>query len=88
MQLSISPAIQAGRGRPSGSSEVTEEVRRLLPFLLLGPLTGPLMAGLIFAVRAGRFGMAAVYGVGVLEVVLGLPALFWRELHFVAAHLR
>ena len=63
-------------------------MRRMLPFLLLGPLTGPLTAGLVFAVRAGRFGMAAVYAVGMVEVVFGLPALLWREIQFVSAHLR
>lgn len=61
-------------------------MRRMLPFLLLGPLTGPLAAGLLFAVKAGRIGMAAVYALGVIEVVLGLPALLSRELAFLAAH--
>jgi hypothetical protein len=60
----------------------------MLPFLLLGPLTGPLAAGLVFAVRAGRFGMAAIYAVGVVEVLFGLPTLAWRELTYLATHLR
>jgi hypothetical protein len=63
-------------------------VRRMLPFLLLGPLTGPLTAGLIFTAREGRFGMAAVYLVGVVEVVFGLPTLLLREVHFISTHLR
>ena len=63
-------------------------MRRMLPFLLLGPLTGPLTAGLVFAVRAGRFGMAAVYAVGMVETVFGLPALLWREIQFIAVHVR
>jgi hypothetical protein len=56
--------------------------------MLLGPLTGPLIAGLVFAIRAGRFGMAAVYALGVVEVWFGLPALTSRELTYVVAHLR
>lgn len=63
-------------------------MRRILPFLLLGPLTGPLTAGLVFAVKAGRFGMAAVYAVGVIEAVFGLPALLWREIQFLSVHIR
>jgi len=62
-------------------------VQRVLPFLLLGPLTGPLTAGLVFAVKAGRFGMAAVYAVGVADAVFGLPTLLWRENNFIAAHI-
>jgi hypothetical protein len=55
---------------------------------LLGPLTGPLTAGLVFAIRAGRYGMAGVYALGVVEVWFGLPAIVSRELTYVAAHLR
>ena len=62
-------------------------MKRVLPFLLLGPLTGPLVAGFFFTVREQRFGMAAVYVLGALEVALGLPTIFAREVSFIAAHL-
>ncbi len=63
-------------------------MKTILPFLLLGPLTGPLTAGLLYTFRAQRFGMAAVYALGLIEVALGLPALFARELKFIVAHWR
>ena len=63
-------------------------MKRVVPFLLLGPLTGPLTAGLLYTFRAQRFGMAAVYAVGLLEVAMGLPALLARELKFIVAHWR
>jgi hypothetical protein len=52
--------------------------------MLLGPLTGPLTAGLVFSLRDGRPFMAAVYALGVAEVALGLPALLAKELAFLA----
>jgi hypothetical protein len=61
-------------------------LKRVLPFLLLGPLTGPLTAGLLFTFRAQRFGMAAVYALGLVEVAFGLPAILTRELRFLVAH--
>ncbi len=61
---------------------------RILPFLVLGPLTGPLTAGLLYTFRAQRFGMAAVYALGLLEVAVGLPAIFVHELRFIVSHLR
>lgn len=39
------------------------------PFLLLGPVTGPLSAGMIFYARRHRWGMASLCGGGI--------AVFW-----------
>jgi hypothetical protein len=58
-------------------------VRRVAPFLLLGPLTGPLAAGLVFCLRAHRPVMAVIYGVGILEVWFGLPTILGRELSYL-----
>ncbi len=62
-------------------------MRRILPFLVLGPFTGPLAAGLFHTAKAGRYWMASVYAVGILEVWAGLPVLLTQELTFLAHHL-
>jgi hypothetical protein len=36
---------------------------RLAPFLVLGPVSGPLTAGIVLNLRAGRPVLAALYGV-------------------------
>lgn len=40
-----------------------------------GPITGPLLLGFIGAIRDRRYAMAAVYALGIEEVILGLPKL-------------
>jgi hypothetical protein len=59
------PRPRAGRSR----------WRRLAPYLLLGPVSGPLVAGIVFSLRAHRPVMAAIYAVGLLEFVILLPLL-------------
>lgn len=54
------------------------------PWLLLGPVTGPLAIGCVVAWRADRRWMAAVYALGMAEVWLGLPAVLTRELAWLA----
>ncbi len=55
------------------------------PWLLLGPLTGPLAIGLLTAWRAQRRWLAAAYALGIGSVWLGLPAILARELTWLAA---
>ena len=62
-------------------------MKRIAPFLLLGPLTGPLVAGLVSTLAAQRPFMASVYALGLIEVALGLPTILTKELAFLA-HLR
>jgi hypothetical protein len=62
-------------------------LKRVLPFLVLGPLTGPLAAGFFYAFRAQRFGMAAVYALGILEVGVSLPTILMHELRYLLAAL-
>ena len=62
-------------------------MRRFLPFLILGPLTGPLAAGLVHTVRKGRYAMAAVYSLGIVEVWAGLPMILTQELTYLAHRL-
>lgn len=57
---------------------------RWAPWLLLGPLTGPLAIGCVAAWRADRRWMAGVYALGMAEVWLGLPAILARELSCLA----
>ena len=59
---------------------------RVAPFLVLGPLTGPLAAGLLSSLKKGRHAMGGVYALGIVEVLLGLPAILVKELA-VLAHL-
>ncbi len=48
-------------------------VRRLAPYFLLGPLTGPFVAGVVINFRRGNHVLAGLYGVAVLETVFLLP---------------
>ena len=57
---------------------------RVAPFLVLGPLTGPLAAGLFHNLKAGRHFMGGVYALGIIEVVFGLPAVLAKELAYLA----
>lgn len=49
--------------------------KRLAPFFLLGPITGPLTAGVVFNWREGRPVLAAMYGVALVELTLLLPVI-------------
>jgi hypothetical protein len=47
--------------------------RRLAPYFLLGPLTGPFVAGVVINIQRGNHVLAGLYGVAVLETVFLLP---------------
>lgn len=47
--------------------------KRLAPFLLLGPISGPLLAGVVFNYREGRPVLAGLYAIALLEFVVLLP---------------
>lgn len=49
--------------------------KRLAPFFLLGPITGPLTAGVVFNWREGRPVLAALYAVALVELTLLLPVI-------------
>lgn len=57
--------------------------RRILPWLALGPLTGPLAYGMVSCLRARRPVMAAVYGCGLVEVLFGFPLLLTAEIQAI-----
>ena len=45
----------------------------MAPFFLLGPITGPLVAGVVFNFREGRPVLATLYAVALVEITLLLP---------------
>ena len=47
--------------------------KRLAPFFLLGPITGPLVAGVVFNFREGRPVLATLYAVALVDITLLLP---------------
>lgn len=58
----------------------------LMGVAALGPLTGPLVLGLIVSLRGGRRVRAALFAAAIAGVWLGLPALLAGELGWLAAH--
>lgn len=47
--------------------------KRLAPFFLVGPVSGPLLAGVVFNFREGRPGLALLYAIALAEFVVLLP---------------
>ena len=57
---------------------------RVAPFFVFGPISGPLMAGVVFNFREGRPVLATMYAVALVEVFILLPTLivhFGRMIH-------
>ncbi len=57
---------------------------RVAPFFVFGPISGPLMAGVVFNFREGRPVLATMYAVALVEVAILLPTLivhFGRMIH-------
>ena len=50
-------------------------IKRLAPYFLLGPVSGPLVAGIVHNFRGGRSGLGAMYTVLLMEFVYLLPVL-------------
>lgn len=48
--------------------------KRLAPFFLLGPVSGPLLAGVVFNLREGRPVLAALYAIALIQFIILLPA--------------
>lgn len=58
---------------PQSSSPGVSRLKRIAPFLLLGPISGPLTAGVIFNFREGRPVLGSLYAIALVEVVVLLP---------------
>jgi hypothetical protein len=50
-------------------------IKRLAPYLLLGPVSGPLVAGIVHNFRGGRPVLGSMYAVLLLEFIYLLPVL-------------
>jgi hypothetical protein len=47
--------------------------KRLAPFFLLGPISGPLTAGVVLNARRGNYALAGMYAVLLVETFIALP---------------
>ena len=47
--------------------------KRLAPFFLLGPISGPLLAGVVFNFREGRPVLGSLYAIALAEFFVLLP---------------
>lgn len=54
---------------------ISPSLKRVAPFLLLGPITGPLVAGVVLNLRDGRPILAAMYAVLTVELTVASPIL-------------
>jgi hypothetical protein len=52
---------------------VSPRVKRLAPFFIAGPISGPLLAGVVFNFKEGRPVLATLYAIALTEVVVFLP---------------
>ena len=52
---------------------ISPRVKRLAPFFLAGPISGPLLAGVVFNFKEGRPILGSLYAVALAEVVVFLP---------------
>jgi len=58
---------------PGFSVKVSPRVKRLAPFFLAGPISGPLLAGVVLNFRNGRPVLASLYAIALAEVAILLP---------------
>ena len=47
--------------------------KRLAPFFLAGPISGPLLAGVVINFREGRPVLGSLYAIALAEVAIYLP---------------
>lgn len=52
-----------------------DRIKRLAPYLLLGPISGPLVAGIVHNFRGGRPVLGSMYVVLLAECIYLLPVL-------------
>lgn len=50
-------------------------LKRLAPYFLIGPISGPLVAGVVINLRDGRPFLASLYGVLLVQYIVLLPTL-------------
>lgn len=50
-------------------------IKRLAPFFLVGPISGPLLAGVVFNFREGRPVLGSLYAIALAEITVLLPVI-------------
>jgi hypothetical protein len=53
-------------------------LRRLAPYLIVGPISGPLLAGVVTNFREGRPVLGSLYAVALVQYAILLPAVAAR----------
>jgi len=48
-------------------------LKKFAPFLIFGPISGPLAAAMVFHFRGGRPVLASLYGIAIVEIAIALP---------------
>ncbi len=52
---------------------VVSGFKRIAPYFLFGPVSGPLIAGVVINFRGGRPILAGLYAMALIEFTFGLP---------------
>ncbi len=52
---------------------LSPRVKRLAPFFLAGPISGPLLAGVVLNFREGRPVLGSLYAIALAEISVALP---------------
>jgi hypothetical protein len=52
---------------------VSPKVKRLAPFFLAGPISGPLLAGVVLNFKEGRPVLGSLYAIALAEITVCLP---------------
>jgi hypothetical protein len=65
----------AGYCADSGSRRLVavSRFKRLAPYFLVGPISGPLLAGVVINFRGGRPVLASLYAIALVEFTVCLP---------------
>ena len=53
--------------------QISPKVKRLAPFFLAGPISGPLLAGVVLNFKEGRPVLGSLYAIALAEVTDCLP---------------
>jgi hypothetical protein len=72
---------------PNSRSSGPTSVARLAPYFALGPISGPLTAGVVVNMRGGRPVLASMYGFLLASWLLLAPIVLVRHLPLGVAHL-
>lgn len=53
-------------------------LRRLAPYFLIGPISGPLLAGVVINFKEGRPVLASLYAIALVQYAILLPTVLAR----------